>query len=253
MDFDRGPSADLAQHFAGVPDPPAADDFWFDWGPVFYRGRLDGSARVLCLASDPGPTERIAGRTLVGNAGQRVQGFLGKLGLTQSYVCVNAWAYALHPGRASAERARLSETAQLTWRNALYDEVAGDALEAIVAFGGMAQEALHQWTGRPTGVAVQEIPHPSARDEGVLLDDWRAAIDALRPIVTPDPDGDNTGPNYGTTFDETDYAAIPRGDLPFGAAPFLGDDAWARQNGGRNTVKRPSPDDGHTLIWRAPD
>jgi uracil-DNA glycosylase len=34
---------------------------------------LDRSAKVLCIASDPGPTERIVGRTLVGDAGQRVQ------------------------------------------------------------------------------------------------------------------------------------------------------------------------------------
>ena len=61
-EFDRGPPAQLAQLFDGVPDPPVKGDFWFDWGPVFYRGRLDGSARVLCVASDPGPTERIAAR-----------------------------------------------------------------------------------------------------------------------------------------------------------------------------------------------
>jgi hypothetical protein len=36
-------------------------------------------------------------RTLVGDAGQRVQGFLAKIGLTRSYVCLNAFAYALHP------------------------------------------------------------------------------------------------------------------------------------------------------------
>ena len=54
---------------------------------------------MLCIASDPGPTERIAGRTLVGDAGQRVQGFLTKLGLTRSYALVNAFAYALLPSR----------------------------------------------------------------------------------------------------------------------------------------------------------
>jgi hypothetical protein len=59
---------------------------------------------VLCLASDPGPTERIAGRTLVGNAGQRVQGLLAKLGLTRSYLCLNAWAYALRPSKARPVR-----------------------------------------------------------------------------------------------------------------------------------------------------
>src|SRR5262245_9357654 len=132
-EFDPGPPQPFNDLFDACPDyTPFRDHFWFDWGPVFYRGRLDGSARVLCLASDPGPTERIAGRTLVGNAGQRVQGFLAKLGITESYVCVNAWAYALHPGRASAERALLSEPAQRDWRNALYDRVTGDALQAIV-------------------------------------------------------------------------------------------------------------------------
>jgi uracil-DNA glycosylase len=252
-DFDPGPSADLAALFDRVPDPPVVRDFWFDWGPVFYRGRLDGSARVMCVASDPGPTERIAGRTLVGNAGQRVQGLLSKLGLTRSYVCVNAWAYAVHPTKATDEQGRLADPEQLGWRNELYDAVTGPALQAVIAFGGMAQEAVAQWTGRPD-VPLHEVPHPSSRDARRLLDEWRAAIEQLRPIVTPDADGANDGPNYGTRFAEADYAAVPRRDLPFGAPAFLGDDAWvrAKPGGAQNSVDRPSPDDGHTLIWHAP-
>ncbi len=184
------------------------DDFWFDWGPVFYRGRLDGSARVLCVASDPGPTERIAGRTLVGNAGQRVQGFLTKLGLTRSYVCLNAWAYAVHPSRAFAERDRLDDHDQLEWRNELYDAATGPDLEAVIAFGFMAQAAVALWSGRPD-VALKEIPHPSNPEEDELLDAWRAAVAELREIVTPDADGDNAGPNYGTTFERVRLRADP--------------------------------------------
>ncbi|MDQ4142991.1 MAG: hypothetical protein M3198_04460 [Actinomycetota bacterium] len=252
-DFDRGPSAELAELFDRVPAPPIKSDFWFDWGPVFYRGRLDGSARVLCVASDPGPTERIAGRSLVGNAGQRVQGFLAKLGLTRSYVCLNAWAYAVHPSRAQAERQRLAESEQLRWRNELYDAATGAALQAIVAFGDMAQEAVRLWSGRPP-VTVFEVPHPSSRNPRRLLDEWRAAVTELRGIVGPDGDGDNSGPNYGPSFTEADYAPVPRGDLPFGAPAFLGDDAWVRAQpgGAQNSVERPRPDDGHTLIWHAP-
>ena len=251
--FDPGPPASLVPLLAEVPDPPVKGDFWFDWGPVLYRGRLDRSARVLCIASDPGPTERIAGRTLVGNAGQRVQGFLTKLGLTHSYLCVNAWPYALHPSAASAELKKLKDPDQLKWRNALYDAVVGSKLKAIVAFGGMAQEAASLWSSHPA-VKVCEIPHPSSRDETKLLDGWRAAIDELRPLVAADPDGDNSGPNYGAKFAEADYSAIPRADLPFGAPAFLGDDAWVRAlpGSGQNSVARPSPDDGHTLTWRAP-
>jgi uracil-DNA glycosylase len=250
-DFDHGPSAALAQHFAAVPDPPVKSDFWFNWGPIFYRGRLDGSARVLCVASDPGPTERIAGRSLVGNAGQRVQGFLAKLGLTSSYACLNAWAYALHPGRASAELKKLSDPVQRDWRNALYDTVTGPDLEAIIAFGGMAQEAVKQWTSKP-GVPVKNVPHPSSHDAKALIDAWRPAVVELRAIVTPDPDGDNTGPNYGAKFAESDYAAVPRADLPFGAPDFLGDDSGVRAKPGsaQNSVER----DGNTrLVWDAPD
>src|SRR5687767_14804341 len=102
IEFDRGPSKALAQHLADAPGYTAAQRklFWYDWGPVFYRGRVSGTARLLGIASDPGPTERVACRTLVGDA-QRVQGFLSKLGLTRSYVLVNAHPFALHPGKAN--------------------------------------------------------------------------------------------------------------------------------------------------------
>ena len=254
-DFDPGPPAHLAALFDDVPDPPGLADFWFDWGPVFYRGRLDGSARVLCIASDPGPTERVAGRSLVGNAGQRVQGFLSKLGLTRSYVCLNAWAYALHPSRAFPERDRLDDAAQLEWRNAVYDAATGPDLEAVIAFGFMAQAAVGLWSGLPEEIDPHNVPHPSNPEEDELLDAWRAAVTELRDVVTPDADGDNSGPNYGSSFEESDYAPIPRRDLPFGAPAFLGDDSWVRAKPGSamNSVGRPSPDDGHTLIWHAPE
>jgi Uracil DNA glycosylase superfamily len=251
-EFDRGPSAAFAAFLDRVPDPAVPDDFWFDWGPV-YRGRLDGSARVMCVASDPGPTERIAGRGLVGNAGRRVQGLLAKLGLTRSCVCLNAWVYAVHPSGAQNEQERLDEPAELAWCNELYDRATSGKLQAVIAFGGMAQRAVGLWSSRP-GVPVSEVAHPSSRDETRLLDEWRAAASELRAIVTPDADGDNGGPSYATGFAEGDYEAIARRDLPFGAPAFLGDDAWVRAEPGaaQNSVSRPSPDDGHTLTWRAP-
>ena len=253
-DFDPGPGPELAEVFAAVPAPADPSAFWFDWGPVFYRGRLDGTARVLCIASDPGATERIAGRTLVGNAGQRVQGFLAKLGLTRSYLCLNAFAYALHPSHSAHAGRMLAEPAPLAWRNRLYDLAARAPLEAIVAFGVNARDAVALWTSRPQ-VPLVEIPHPTSHDAQRLLAEWAAAVERLRTIVTPDPDGATSAANYGRTFSEADYAPIPRFDLPFGAPRFLGDDAWARRRHPPldSTVTRPSPDDGHTLIWVAPD
>ena len=125
MEFDPGPPPRFAEIFGRLPDlTPIRDAFWFDWGPIFYRGRLDGSARVLCIASDPGPTERVAGRTLVGDAGQRVQGFLRKLGLSRSYLCLNAFPHALFPGRAHDAPSMLALPAFTGWRNELYDAAA---------------------------------------------------------------------------------------------------------------------------------
>ncbi|MGH2631476.1 MAG: hypothetical protein ACRDHI_13100 [Actinomycetota bacterium] len=249
--FDQGPLVEFARHFELVPDPPVPERFWSDWGPVFYRGRTNRSARVLCIASDPGPTERIAGRTLVGDAGQRVQGFLSKLGLTRSYLCLNAFAYALIPSEANHADEMLEIPEQATWRNRLYDIARTDGLQAVVAFGQVARSATELWDGKD-GVTVRCIPHPSSHDEDELLSGWRDGIEHLRTVVTPDDDGDTTLPNYGDAFQESDYAPIPRQDLPFGAPSFLGDDRWRREGGGRSSVSRPSPDDRHTLVWIAP-
>jgi uracil-DNA glycosylase len=254
-EFDPGPDQPLVQHFAKLPSYTTAERklFWYDWGPIFYRGRLDGSAKLLGIASDPGPTERVAGRTLVGDAGQRVQGFLAKLGLAHSYVLVNAHPFALHPGQASKGLPLLAKQKHKAWRNKLYDEIAGPQLEAIVAFGGQAQEALKLWNP-PPGAQTFKIPHPSSHDATVLLTRWREAIEQIRNVVTPDPDGDATGPNYGSKFTEADYAPIPKRDLPFGLPAWFGDDAWGRSATPRhnNSVERPQADPEHTLLWQAP-
>ena len=250
-EFDRGPLVGFARHFDVVPDPPEPSRFWFDWGPIFYRGRLNGTARVLCIGSDPGATERIAGRALVGDAGQRVQGFLSKLGLTRSYVCLNVFQWGLFPTEADNATEMMSVPEQMEWRNRLYDMTRSPQLQAVVAYGRVAQTAVEKWPGKGA-LPVFEVPHPSSQDATVLLNQWRAAVTALRDVVTPDADGDASSPNYGSTFAESDYAAIPRADLPFGAPAFLGDDAWLRATGRRTSVWRPSPDDRHTLQWIAP-
>jgi hypothetical protein len=252
--FDKGPTAPVAQHFAALPSYEAHRTlFWFDWGPVFYRGRLDGTARLLCVASDPGPTERVAGRTLVGDAGQRVQGLLTKLGLTHSYLCINAYAYALFPSAAQSATPMLHEPEHVTWRNTLISLTTGPSLQAVVAFGVQAQEAMQDWDN-PRHLPLVPLPHPSSHDASALASAWHDGLTQLRGIVTPDSDGDATGPNYGPTIQEADYARIPRIDLPFGVPDFLGDDAWGRtaHPAHNNGVERPPSDFEHTLVWQAP-
>lgn len=253
-DFDPGPPQRFARQFAAVPSySELKDAFWLDWGPIFYRGRLDGTAKVLCIASDPGATERIALRTLVGDAGQRVQGFLNKLGLVRSYLCLNAYAYALIPGESEEGADLLLRPDHLAWRNALFDMARTPALQAIIAFGAQARNAVANWPGRQ-GVPVYYLPHPSSRDPNILADKWRAAVNELRTLVTPDEGGDHDIANYGGELVEADYAPIPKRDLPFGLPDFMGDDGWLRTASPPQfaSVTRPRLDDRHTLIWKAP-
>lgn len=254
IEYDPGPPPSFAELFARLPDyKPYKALFWSDWGPIFYRGRLDGSARVLCVASDPGPTERVALRTLVGDAGQRVQAFLTRLGLTRSYICFNAFAYALHPTHADETGAVLKDAAHVAWRAELFDAVKTPHLQAVIAFGEQAQTAVKLWPGKGN-LVVCEVPHPSSRDSRRLAAGWHAAVEQLRGVVTPDADGDPTIANFGATMTDAHYTPIPRRDLPFGVPDWLGDDRWGRRARPRHNdcVDRPSPDDGHTLIWKAP-
>ena len=253
IEFDKGPTASMANLLMDHPDyTPVKEFFWFNWGPTFYRGRLDKTARILCVASDPGPTERIPGRSLIGNAGQRVQGFLSKIGINKSYVCLNGFIYSLRPSHLSDGIKLLSDEAHTTWRNKVFDAATGPKLQAIVAFGDVAKKTVDLWTGK-SDIPVFKTYHPSYRNgDEVITADWNRVITELRAIVTKDTGGDNTLPLYGDKFVEDDYAPIPSRDLPFGAAPFLGDEHWLRTTSrGMNSVSRPAGDD-FTLTWKAP-
>jgi hypothetical protein len=268
--FDAGPLAAIQAILNATPDYLAATGdpsiFWHHFGNVYYRGRLDGAARVLCIASDPGPAECLpfARRTLIGDSGQKTQGFLAKLGLTRSYVLVNAFAVAMHPGAKTKGLAVLKTNQAIkTARHALYDELLeGGALEAIVAFGDVAHQALDIWAQASPAVAtipLFKLAHPAAVDRNgsgndAALKGWAAAVKKLRTIVTPDPDGDATGPNFGKYFTEVDYVRIPRWDFPKVTPTYVGDDSWGRAATPRhnNCCQRPSPDDKKSLILTPP-
>jgi hypothetical protein len=267
---DPGPTGTLKAVIDATPDYQVevgdATTFWYAFGPVLYRGRLDGSARVLGIASDPGPAECLpfARRTLIGDSGQKTQGFLAKLGLTRSYVLVNAFAVALRPSQKTKGLQVLHNNAAIrAARHALYDGLlAGGALQAIVAFGDVAHTAYDLWSA--SNPAVKAVPslklaHPAAVDRSAsgndaALKEWSKAITTLRPIVSPDPDGDASGPNFGAYFTEVDYTRIPRWDFPAVTPAYVGDDSWGRAANPRhnNCCERPSPDDKVSLLLTPP-
>lgn len=268
--FDAGPTGAMKALLDSTPDYAAevgdATTFWYAFGPVLYRGRLDGSARVLCIASDPGPSECLPfiRRTLVGDSGQKVQGFLAKLGLTRSYVLVNGSAFALRPSQKSKGLKALKTNAAIREaRHALYDSLLLGEPQAVIAFGDVAHDMYDQWSASNplvSSVPVFKLAHPAAVDRNGTGDDaalkgWNKAIRKLRTLVTPDPDGEPGQPNFGSYFTELDYDRIPRWDMPKNAPTFAGDDSWGRGANPRhnNCCARPSPDDMATLVMTPPE
>lgn len=122
--FDPGPPPSWADLFSEAPlgfYQQRPKQFRFEFGPVYYRGRLDGTARVLVVGQDPSTDEILAQRTLVGDAGQRVQGLLRKLGLASSYLMLNTFLYGIH-GQFTKPMATLSASDPvLAYRNRLFD------------------------------------------------------------------------------------------------------------------------------------
>src|SRR3546814_7669471 len=58
IEFDKGPLQPFARIFAACPDyGELKRHFWYDWGPIFHRGRTNGSARVLCIRSEEHTSE----------------------------------------------------------------------------------------------------------------------------------------------------------------------------------------------------
>jgi len=228
MEWDPGPPAAFANHFDNRPSySPWKSRFRMAWGPIFYRGRLDGSAKVIVIGQDPAADEDVARRILVGSAGQRVQGFLRKLGLVRSYVMVNTFLYGLK-GQMDQQAQQISASASIkNWRNQLLDMLLTPQIEAVLAFGIGAHQVASLWPGS-SGKFVAQMTHPSARDDAALLANWNTGLPQVQARVTADAGGTKDPTPYGTKFKKTDLAPIPARDLSFGMPKWMGngDTAW---------------------------
>lgn len=246
---DPGPDLPWEAFFAAAPlatYQAHPRDFRLDFGPVWYRGRLDGTARVLVVGQDPAPNELVGHRVFVGDSGQRVQGFLRRLGIVRDYLMVNTFLYPIFG--QFGDVAALSHSDPIKgFRDALLERIArGNPLEAVVAVGAAGKDAVERWPKRPA-IPVCHITHPSARDHALLLANWNAGLTLLLGSLTPEL-GVSADPSpYGNNWTPADHAPIPRGDLPFGVPLWhgVGDRASrARQSDGKTDPK--------AILWTAP-
>jgi uracil-DNA glycosylase len=242
--YARQPFMALCAEYPGADVYPARD-FRTEWGPIFHRGRLDGSARVLVLGQDPGAHEAVVRRILVGEAGQRVQGFLARLGIESSYVMVNAFLYSVasqQGGERHRDDPRIAEYRH-RWLDAL---LVDGQVEAVVAFGRLADVAFRRWKATPAGrevtVAYEPVPHPTYPDSvarhdparlapamRTMLARWNRALERLAARIEQ-PDVPRELVPYGEALAPADLAPIPERDLPAGLPAWMRSlEEWAKR------------------------
>lgn len=236
MEWDPGPPAAIKTLFEQAPTAEYESlptRFRLEWGPLYYRGRTDGTARVIVVGQDPAAAENIARRTMVGEAGQRLQGYLRKIGLTRSYVIVNAVLYSIFGQFDTAMRNFVDRPAVSTWRNQFFDALVTPDTQAILAFGNAAQHAVDKWPGSASFKAqgrVFALLHPTARPQSSVRTNWSGKLAGIAAKVAADPDGQRDLTAYsGATFKPADLQRIPMRDLGFGMPAWMGDGDMARR------------------------
>jgi hypothetical protein len=245
--------------FSGLAeDYPEADvyppgQFRVEWGPIFHRGRLDGSARVLVIGQDPAQHETVIRRLLVGEAGRRIQGFLAKLGIIRSYVLINTFLYSVY---GSVKAATRRDPRLIAYRNRWLDALLiGTQVEAVVSLGTAANEAWQFWKATPAGAAssvVQAaVTHPTAPESSSnhdkaklaaatakLLQNWNAGLQLLAPAIAH-PDEARPLVLYGSAWAEGDRVPMLEMDFPAGLPHWMRDnDGWAQRKGKDPVAKR---------------
>jgi uracil-DNA glycosylase len=250
--YDRPPFDRLAAAYPGA-DVYPVKDFRIEWGAIFHRGRLDGTARVLVLGQDPATHETITRRILVGEAGQRVQGLLAKLGITTGYAMVNTFLYSVY-GQGGGQR-HAHDPAIAAYRNQWLDALlVGTDVTAVITLGSLARTAYQNWaTTQPDTAAelhLAAIKHPtypeSASASGTitwkdatanLLQDWNQHLPDLAAQVNPEA-ATHLDP-YEQTWQPGDVAEIPAADLPAGTPSWWRAlEAWADRTGKNAETKR---------------
>jgi len=240
---------------AGYPEADIypSSQFRLEWGPIFHRGRLDGSARVLVIGQDPAQHETVVRRILVGEAGRRTQGLLAKLGITRSYVFINTYLYSVYGSVKAATRKNPNLIDYRNrWLNAL---LVGSRVEVVLALGQAADEAWQLWKATPPAqsvtVAYAPVTHPTQPESSSkgdrtklaaatkkMLQNWNAALQSLSPSLDH-PDVPTPFVLYGETWADGDRVPIPEIDYPAGLPAWMREqDGWAKRLGGDDLAKR---------------
>jgi uracil-DNA glycosylase len=223
----------------------------FRWhhGPMFFRGRLDGSAKVVVIGQEGAQDESLSHRSFTGGTGARMQHLLRHLGFDRSYLFLNSFVYPIF-GQYTDDLRPLAQDRRspiVIHRHRILDKaiVNGD-VRLIVAVGRAAKESIATWIqahggsadpdrleqatlgSLPSRVRVAGVVHPGAAAGGstsTIKADFQRTCDLVRRWIDADADWLPADPgitrNLAAPF-QYRSAAIPFRDFPFGTCPRLG-------------------------------
>lgn len=248
--FDTGPTGTFRTLCQNYPDDTVykgADGFRSLWGPIFYRGRANGSARLLVIGQDPAQTEAVTRRILSGQAGRRVQGFVEKLGFSKSYLMINAFVYGIY--NQAMALPHLNDPGIQAYRHQwLEAALKPGKIDAVVTFGTPAFNAWTAFKATPAGLGVavfhHRALHPTADNHpggGItrkdLLDNWNVALQSLHANIQH-PDVTKALVPYGNDFTAAELPEIPSRDFPMGLQSWMrSGDFWAQPSANPGTER----------------
>jgi uracil-DNA glycosylase len=216
---------------------------------MFFRGRLDGSAKVVIVGQEGAQDESLSHRSFTGGTGARMQHLLRFLGLDRSYLFLNSFVYPIF-GQYTQDLVPLAQDPRspvVKHRNRILDKAVVDGdVRLVIAVGRAAKESVATWIEAhggnaqpdalhnaslgsiPNRVKVVGVLHPGGAAGGstaAIKADFVRAIGHVRDRLQADPGWLPTDPgmsrNLSATFPYAS-AAIPYRDFPFGTCPRLG-------------------------------
>jgi uracil-DNA glycosylase len=265
-DYDPGPATTSGwpELFAATPNYRGLgvavlgrEAFRWHFGPMFYRGRLDGSARVLLIGQEGAQDESLSHRSFTGGTGARMQHVLNHIGINRSYLFLNTFVYPIFGQYTQKLRGLAQNPASpiVQHRHLLFDKVADGALRLVIAVGTAAKESVATWIaahsgsadpanlqnatcgGPLAGVRFLGVLHPGGIAGGsgtAIKADFARAITQIRTWINVDsgwlPVDPGASRDLSTPFV---YASDPGpyADFPFGTSPRLGRSATSSNRG----------------------
>jgi len=257
-EYDPGPatSSGWAELFAETPNHRGLgravvgrEAFRWHHGPMFYRGRLDGSAKVVVVGQEGAQDESLSHRSFTGGTGARMQGLLRHLGLDRSYLFLNSFVYPIF-GQYTDDLRPLAQDPRspiVAHRHRILDKAVVDGdVRLVIAVGRAAKESIGTWIrahggstqpdqlhsaslgSLPNRLRVVGVLHPGGASGGSttgIKADFVRAIGRIKDWLDDDPGWLPVDPgmsrNLAAVYPYSSIA-MPFRDFPFGVSPRLG-------------------------------